>query len=65
MKIWLQKNRPDLCHGGKSEEDWAALGRAIVEAWDSISQSQIDRLIGSMQKRCKAVVKANEWHTKY
>ena len=65
MKTWLQKNRPNLYYKGKSEEDWAALGKAIVEAWEAIPQSQIDRLIGSMQKRCKAVIKANGWHTKY
>jgi DDE superfamily endonuclease len=65
IKTWLQKNRPDLCHGGKSEEDRAALGRAIVEAWDAIPQESIDGLIRSMGKRCKAVIKAEGWHTKY
>jgi hypothetical protein len=65
IKCWLQENRPTLCLGGKSKADWTALGQAIVEAWEAIPQGQIDNLIGSMQKRCKAVMKGKGWHTKY
>jgi hypothetical protein len=65
IKTWLQKNRPDLCHGGKSEEDRAALGRAIVEMWDAIPQESINGLIRSMEKQCKGVIKAEGWHIKY
>ena len=37
MKTWLQQNRPDLCQGGKSEKDYAALEKVIIEAWEEIS----------------------------
>ena len=65
MKCWLQKHHPELCSGGKSEADWQALGKAIVEAWEAIPQSTIDNLIGSMNRRCQAVIDAQGWHTKY
>src|SRR2546423_1045277 len=64
-KTWLQKNRPELCQGGKSEEDYAALGRAIVEAWDAIPQRQIDHLIETMKRPCREVKKAKGCHKKY
>ena len=65
MKYWLQEHYLELVLGGKSEDDWQALGRAIVEAWEAIPQGTIDRLILSMPKRCEAVRKAKGWHIKY
>jgi len=50
---------------GNGEEDFKALAKAIIEAWEAIPQEQIDDLIKSMPRRCAAVVKAKGWHTKY
>ena len=60
LKCWLQEYRPELLQGGKSEADWQALGRAIVEAWEAIPQGMIDYLIRSILKRCTAVKKAKD-----
>lgn len=39
--------------------------RALLEEWDNITQIQIQRLIGSMRRRCQATIDANGGHTRY
>ena len=38
---------------------------ALVHQWNNIPQTFIQRLIGSMRRRCKAVVAARGDHTRY
>ena len=41
------------------------LRQALTEEWQNIPQATIDRLIGSMRRRCVAVQRANGGHTRY
>jgi transposase len=65
LKSWLQINYPELKEMGKGQADQLAWKQAIIEGWASIDQQVLDNLLGSMQKRCQALVDAKGWHTKY
>ena len=41
------------------------LGEALREAWEALPQSLFDSILGSMKRRCEAVIAAEGWHTKY
>ncbi|GFR96891.1 transposable element Tcb1 transposase [Elysia marginata] len=41
------------------------LERALHEEWDNIPQQAVHRLIGSMQRRCQAVILSRGHHTRY
>jgi hypothetical protein len=65
LKLKLFELHPELIHMGQSERDWEVFKRCIQEAWDAIPQEKIDRLILSMERRCRAVQKARGYYTKY
>jgi hypothetical protein len=50
-----------LLQKGQNEE----LDDALVHEWNNIPQAFIQRLIGSMRRRCEAVVAARGGHTRY
>lgn len=56
MKKQVRQNNP-----GTLDE----LKEQIQLAWNSINDDVIGNLIGSMNKRCAAVIRANGGHTKY
>jgi transposase len=60
LKNWIADNyvMEDL-------KDYKVLRKALIEAWNSITKEQLDHLINSMQKRCQAVITANDRQTKY
>ncbi|GFS10032.1 transposable element Tcb2 transposase [Elysia marginata] len=41
------------------------LERALHEEWDNIPQQAVQRLIGSMRRRCQAVILSSGHHTRY
>jgi len=41
------------------------LAQALTEEWDIIPANVIRRYIGSMRRRCNAVIQANDGHTRY
>ena len=41
------------------------LGAMLVLEWDNMTQASIRNLIGSMTKRCQAVIDSNGSHTRY
>ncbi len=45
--------------------DWTQFHEAIIYSWQKVDQGVIDSLIGSMQRRLRAVIKAKGWYTKY
>lgn len=59
MKDWIQARYPEV------HSSYPRLRRVVDLAWEAISYDQIRDLVRSMQKRCKAVIAANGWHTKY
>ena len=65
LKELVHEMHPELMHMGKSEEDQLALSRAIIEAWEAIPQSYIDKLIEGMERRVQTLKTAKGWHTKY
>jgi len=46
-------------------KDYKVLRKALIEAWETITQDQLDYLIESMHARCEAVIAANGKQTKY
>ena len=41
------------------------LGQALQEEWDRIPQQRIRNLIGSMRRRCQAIIEMRGGHTRY
>jgi len=41
------------------------LRRALIQEWNNIPQVFIRNLIGSMRRRCQAVINARGGHTRY
>ncbi|EKG09167.1 transposase-like protein [Macrophomina phaseolina MS6] len=41
------------------------LGKALEEAWEQLPQSLFDSVLGTMKRRCEAVIAAEGWHNKY
>jgi transposase len=59
MKDWIQDHYP---------EDYLKLNdvrAAVHEAWEAISQDQLDVLIESMPARIQAIIEANGMHTRF
>jgi hypothetical protein len=52
-------------HRHNSPETLQELRDAIVHEWNNIPQGFIQRLIGSMHRRCEADVDARSSHTRY
>ncbi|PQE05349.1 transposable element tc1 transposase protein [Rutstroemia sp. NJR-2017a BVV2] len=59
MKDYIEEKYPQY------HSSYIRLKEAVLEAWDSITEGQIRELIESMPVRCKAVIEADGWHTKY
>jgi hypothetical protein len=59
MKDYIQEHYPKVHSSDKK------LREAIQEAWESISHGRIRELVRSMRERCKAVIEADGWYTKY
>jgi len=38
---------------------------ALQEAWAHINDEFLEKLVESMEKRMKTVIRADGWHTKY
>ena len=54
-----------VCHGQNPAETLQELRDAFVHEWHSIPQAFFQRLIGSVRRRCEAVVAARGSHTRY
>ncbi len=65
LKKTVHKLHPELITIGKSEEDWEALRAALKEAWQTIPNSLIRKLIWSVPRRLAAVRRARGKQTKY
>ncbi len=50
---------------GKGDEAETELFQILQRAWVNIKDEVIEELVASMPRRCKAVIRANGWHTKY
>jgi transposase len=59
IKDWIQEKYPEI------HRSYPKLKVAVIEAWNSITYGLIEELIQSMLARCKAVIEAGGWHTKY
>ena len=58
IKDYIQENYPE--HLTPTQ-----LRRAVMAAWESISEEKLRELVGSIQARYKAVIRANGMHTEY
>jgi transposase len=65
LKKYVLENYPELLTMGDSEEAVQALGKALIEAWNSLPDSLFHALIDSMPRRVQALYDAKGWHTKY
>jgi hypothetical protein len=62
--LWYEFGRR-VRHRQNPPETLQELSDALVHEWNNIPQSFIQRLIGSMRRRCEAVVAARGGHTRY
>lgn len=65
LKRHLRRDFPHLKDLKDNTRDRAEFRRCIEIAWAAIPQATIQRLIGSMEKRLQAVIRARGWYTKY
>jgi transposase len=69
--LWLALKRKvlklylELEYMGQSKEDLERLIEACKEAWMALDQGLMRRLIDSIERRLKAVRKADGWQIKY
>lgn len=59
MKDYIQEKHPQV------HRSYPKLKAAVLEAWESITNEEVLELISSMTARCRAVIEAEGWHTKY
>jgi len=50
---------------GKGIEAQHELFKILQRAWDQLEPTVLAALVGSMKRRCEAVIAAEGWHTKY
>ena len=62
--LWDELGRR-VRHRQNPPETLQELRDALVHEWNNIPQAFIQRLIGSMRRRCEAVVAARGGHTRY
>jgi hypothetical protein len=65
LKRKIIKLHPELETMGGSKEDLDRLCAAAKEAWMLLPQDLMRKLIDSMPRRIRAVIKAKGWQTKY
>lgn len=65
LKHQIEREEPELYREGASAAAKAHFLQTAVKSWDTIEQVQIHNLIGSMPARCRAVIEAGGWQTKY
>jgi len=59
IKDYIEDKYPEI------HRSYPKLRAAVIEAWEAIAHEEIIELIQSMPARCKAVIDAEGWHTKY
>jgi Transposase. len=59
IKDIIEEKDPEI------HRSYPRLRKAIIEAWNSITDEEIRDLIRTMHDRCQAVIDADGWHTKY
>jgi transposase len=62
--LWDELGRR-VCHRQNPPETLQELHDALVHECNNIPQAFIQRLIGSMRRKCEAVVAARGGHTRY
>jgi transposase len=61
--LWDELSRP-VRHRQNPPETLQELRDALVQVWNSIPQTFIQRLIGSLRRRCEVVAAARGGHTR-
>jgi hypothetical protein len=62
--LWDKLGR-SVCHHQNPPETLQELRDTLVHEWNNIPQAFIKWLIGSMRRRCEAVIAASGGHTRY
>lgn len=65
LKEAIHKRYPELAGLPRNDESKRRLIRAAVECWEDMEQGLLRKLAKSMKRRCKAVIAAKGWYTKY
>ena len=56
---------PHLAELPKTDAAKRELVRAAICVWEEIKEEVLNKLVVSIQRRLKAVIKADGWYTKY
>ena len=59
IKNWISDNYLD------DKLNYKVLRQAVMEAWKTVGQQELDDLLNSMHERCEAVVAVNSIYTKF
>lgn len=59
MKDYIEEHYPEI------HRSYPKLRATVIEAWNAIAHEHVLDLIRSMPDRCRAVIKAEGWHTEY
>ena len=66
LKEWVHEHYPELeTLTGSDEMIKKHMIEALQEAWAHLNDEFLEKLVESMEKWMKAVIKADGWHTKY
>ena len=66
LKEWVHEHYPELeTLTGSDQIIKERMVEALQQAWAHINDEFLEKLIESMKKRMKTVIRADGWHTKY
>jgi transposase len=66
LKEWVHENYPRLVELKTREDNIKnSMVEALQDNWNQLPNELFESLIVSMERRCKAVIKADGWYTKY
>jgi transposase len=66
LKEWVYENYPGLVELKTGENNIKnSMVEALQNGWNELPNELFESLIVSMERRCKAVIKADGWYTKY
>ena len=66
LKEWVHEHYPELETLTSSDQIIKErMVEALQEAWAHLNDEFLEKLIESMEKRMKTIIRADGWHTKY
>jgi hypothetical protein len=65
MKQYIQEQYSVELDSEEKQVSYERLELIVQEAWDQITEEDLERLVNSMKDRCQAVIDAHGGHTRF